>query len=88
MFYASCSTAMTTFFQPDTLYASGRMQAGAGLLVDAEGNIVRVTTEAKSDRSLSVPADTEVVRLRGKALLPGFVNVHSHAFQRLIRGRT
>ena len=88
MSFANCRTAMTTLFQPDTLYASGRMQAGAGLLVDAEGNILRVTTEVKSDRSLSPPADTEVVRLRGKALLPGFINVHSHAFQRLIRGRT
>ncbi len=27
-------------------------------------------------------------RLPGRALLPGFVNAHSHAFQRLIRGRT
>ena len=26
-------------------------------------------------------------RLKGKALLPGFVNAHSHSFQRLIRGR-
>lgn len=29
-----------------------------------------------------------VQRLRGKVLLPGFVNGHSHAFQRLLRGRT
>jgi formimidoylglutamate deiminase len=29
-----------------------------------------------------------VERLPGRALLPGFVNAHSHAFQRLIRGRT
>ena len=28
-----------------------------------------------------------VVRLSGRALLPGFVNAHSHAFQRLTRGR-
>ncbi len=28
-----------------------------------------------------------VERLPGRALLPGFVNAHSHAFQRLIRGR-
>ncbi len=27
------------------------------------------------------------VRLAGRALLPGFVNAHSHAFQRLLRGR-
>ncbi len=64
------------------------MHAGAGLLVDAQGNIVRVTTAEESARTSSNAADTEVVRLRGKALLPGFVNVHSHTFQRLIRGRT
>jgi formimidoylglutamate deiminase len=27
-------------------------------------------------------------RLRGRALLPGLINAHSHAFQRTIRGRT
>ncbi len=31
---------------------------------------------------------TRFVRLRGRALLPGMVNAHSHAFQRVIRGRT
>jgi formimidoylglutamate deiminase len=35
-----------------------------------------------------VPADAQVIRLPGRALLPGLVNGHSHAFQRLIRGRT
>jgi formimidoylglutamate deiminase len=88
MLFANCSAAMTTLFQPDYIYSSGRMQAGAGLLVDAQGKIVRVTTEEESARSSSIAADSKVVRLSGKALLPGFVNVHSHAFQRLIRGRT
>jgi len=32
------------------------------------------------------PAET--VPLPGKALLPGFVNTHSHSFQRLIRGKS
>jgi len=31
---------------------------------------------------------TRFVFLRGRALLPGMVNAHSHAFQRVIRGRT
>ncbi|HTU50699.1 MAG TPA: formimidoylglutamate deiminase [Acidobacteriaceae bacterium] len=79
---------MMTLFQPDYLYAGGCMQAGVGLLVDAQGKIVRVTTAEESARTSSIAADVEVVTLRGKALLPGFVNVHSHAFQRLIRGRT
>ncbi len=31
-------------------------------------------------------SDPEIVRLPGRAMLPGLVNTHSHAFQRLIRG--
>jgi formimidoylglutamate deiminase len=31
---------------------------------------------------------TRFARLGGRALLPGMVNAHSHAFQRVIRGRT
>jgi formimidoylglutamate deiminase len=81
-------TTMMTLFQPDYLYSAGRMEPRAGLLVDADGKIVRVIEAADLARSSSLAADTEVIALNGKALLPGFVNVHSHAFQRLIRGRT
>src|SRR6516165_3221852 len=34
------------------------------------------------------PPGVAVERLPGKLLLPGLVNAHSHAFQRLLRGRT
>ena len=88
MFFANFGAPMMTLFQPDYVYSAGHMQAGAGLLMDAQGKIVRVMTAEESGRSFSTVADLEVVKLRGKALLPGFVNVHSHAFQRLIRGRT
>jgi formimidoylglutamate deiminase len=33
-------------------------------------------------------APAGAIDLRGKALLPGFVNAHSHTFQRLIRGKS
>lgn len=79
---------MMTLFQPDFLYSAGSMQAGAGLLVDAEGKIFRVILPGSSMRTSPMDGDTQVVSLRGKAMLPGFVNAHSHAFQRLIRGRT
>ena len=88
MFFPNCSAPMTTLFQPDFIYSAGRMRAGAALLVDAQGKIVRVASAEEFDRTSSQATDIEVVRLGGKALLPGFVNVHSHAFQRLIRGRT
>lgn len=73
---------MSTLFQPDLLFAGGRFHAGAGLLVNSQGSVERVTAgEEKA-------GNAEVVALPGKALLPGCVNVHSHGFQRLIRGRT
>ncbi len=70
---------MTTLYRPELLLVDGRFLANAGLLVDDAGKILAVT-------SADAPAGT-VVGLPGKALLPGFVNVHSHAFQRLIRGK-
>jgi formimidoylglutamate deiminase len=73
---------MSILFQPDLLFTGGRFQAGAGVFVDARGRIERVTSNGEA-----VPG-AEIIRFRGKALLPGFANVHSHAFQRLIRGRT
>lgn len=47
--------------------------------VDAQGRILGIAAAAESG--------DHIVELPGKALLPGFVNAHSHAFQRLIRGK-
>ncbi|NMO16065.1 formimidoylglutamate deiminase [Pyxidicoccus fallax] len=68
-----------TVYQPDLLYTKGRFQEGHSLCVSAEGLILHEGP---------VPAGARTVRLPGRALLPGLVNGHSHAFQRLIRGRT
>src|SRR5437763_11704872 len=65
-------------FQPDFLFSGGRVLAGAALNV-RDGTVV----------SAGPPEPGfEAVRLRGRALLPGMVAAHSHAFQRAIRGRT
>jgi formimidoylglutamate deiminase len=72
-----------TLFQAELLYTQGRFEAGVGLLVDERGGIVALQNDGGD-----LPEDTRVVRMPGKALLPGFVNVHSHSFQRLLRGRT
>ncbi|HEY6447683.1 MAG TPA: formimidoylglutamate deiminase [Acidobacteriaceae bacterium] len=74
---------MTTLYRPDLLYADGRFLSDAGLLVDDEGKILSV---AGADVQQTIPDNT--VDLPGKALLPGFVNAHSHSFQRLIRGKS
>jgi formimidoylglutamate deiminase len=50
------------------------------MFADASGRITRFSRE---------PADlAKAERLPNRAILPGLVNVHSHAFQRVIRGRT
>ena len=72
----------TTTFIPDLLYVGGRFERGVGLVCDREGRVVSVT------RVEELSGETEPVRLRNRALLPGMVNAHSHAFQRVIRGRT
>lgn len=69
----------TTIYQPDFLYREGRLHEGRALHVGADG---RVLEEGP------VPPGARVVRLPGRVLLPGLVNGHSHAFQRLLRGRT
>ena len=71
---------MTTFYRPDLLFSDGRFVSGVGLLVNDDGRIGGVASDA--------PSMATVVDLRGKALLPGFINTHSHAFQRLIRGKS
>lgn len=73
---------VSILFQPDLLFAKGHFQAGAGILVNPHGRIERVTNASQPVQ------DVETIPLRGKAVLPAFANVHSHAFQRLIRGRT
>ncbi|HEY5676400.1 MAG TPA: formimidoylglutamate deiminase [Myxococcales bacterium] len=67
-------------FQPDLLFSGGRVLTGAQLLV-RDGRV-------ESVGDIPEATDAEVVALRGRAVLPGLVAAHSHAFQRAIRGRT
>lgn len=66
---------------PDLLYTDGRFERGLALVCDSSGTIARV---AHVDELI----DEKKVRLPNRALLPGMVNAHSHAFQRVLRGRT
>jgi formimidoylglutamate deiminase len=72
----------TTTFVPDLLYAGGRFERGRALVCDEAG---RVTAIVRPEEL--TPRDRRI-RLAGRAMLPGMVNAHSHAFQRVIRGRT
>jgi len=64
-------------FEADLTWTGERFEPGVRVAVDAGGRV------AAAGASLA----GEVERLRGRALLPGFVDVHSHAFQIGLRGR-
>jgi len=72
---------MNTFYLPQLLYSGGTFISNTGILVDETGQIIKLTAHADS------PLD-KVIELPGKALMSGFVNTHSHSFQRLIRGKS
>ncbi len=66
---------MSTFYSPELLYCNGGFVSGRGLLVDDHGCIERIASRSEI-------GDATVIDLPGRALLPGFVNAHSHSFQR------
>jgi formimidoylglutamate deiminase len=70
---------MPTFYLPDLLFFNDTFQSGVGLLVDDHGVILQIGPAPEHGLA-------NIVRMPGKALLPGLVNCHSHTFQRLIRG--
>jgi len=71
---------------PELVYVDGEFRSDVAVVSDDGGRVVGllptddVKRQAESYRTL--------VSLKNKALLPGLVNSHSHAFQRVIRGRT
>ncbi|MDP2308719.1 MAG: formimidoylglutamate deiminase [Pseudomonadota bacterium] len=68
-----------TFLLPDLLYSEGALRPGLAVGI-VDGRVTHVLPSA------SLPPGASVERLAGRALLPGFVNAHSHAFQRGLRG--
>jgi formimidoylglutamate deiminase len=67
------------FLLPDLLYSEGALRPGLAVGL-REGRVAGVVPAE------SLPSGAPVERLPARALLPGFVNAHSHAFQRGLRG--
>ena len=60
---------------------------GMAVWIDAEGRIDRLVRVDEQQLSGDRQGPASVLRLPGVALLPGFVDAHSHAFQRALRGQ-
>ena len=74
------STSANIAWLPDLLFTGAGFETGLVLVADSQGTILRLSRD---------PADLiGAQRLPGRALLPGLVNAHSHAFHRVIRGRS
>jgi formimidoylglutamate deiminase len=70
---------MTTWLA-DFVYTGGAFESVLAMIVDEAGMIARFSRDEADLKKAQ--------RLPGRAILPGLVNVHSHTFQRVIRGRT
>src|SRR6266851_1613322 len=66
---------------PDLIFTGDKFERGLALVCDSSGTIVRLARvdELKDEKKINLPR---------RALLPGMINSHSHAFQRVLRGRT
>ena len=66
-------------WRPDLAYNAKSFHSNNVVICDEGGQIVRLGSANEVEGG---------VPLKGRALLPGLINAHSHAFQRVIRGRT
>ena len=73
---------MSISYRPDWMLVDGVFRAGYALEVADDGTIAYVgPAEGGGD------GGARVRRMAGRALLPGMVDIHSHSFQRALRGR-
>ena len=71
---------------PEYVYTPAGLQANMLVSITDQGLISSIAPRDALGSQSVAPFDVET--LPGKALLPGFVNVHSHVFQRALRGHT
>ena len=64
---------------PELVYASGSLQRNTTIVCDDTGQLLDVASSGDVQNA---------ILFKNRALLPGLINAHSHAFQRVIRGRT
>jgi formimidoylglutamate deiminase len=70
---------------PDYVYSPQGLQANMVISITDDGHIASISEQNMGARHVE---SSEIVSLPGVAFLPGFVNTHSHVFQRALRGHT
>jgi formimidoylglutamate deiminase len=73
---------------PDYVYTPQGLQPDMIISISGDGLIVSLTPREETNIGAQFIAPADVSVLPGIALLPGFVNTHSHVFQRGLRGHT
>jgi formimidoylglutamate deiminase len=73
------SSSNLTAWLPEVIYGGGNFKTKAALVSNDAGAIAQIGSAREVDNAIP---------LKDRALLPGLINAHSHAFQRVIRGRT
>jgi formimidoylglutamate deiminase len=72
---------MSVFYQPDLMLVDGNFRHDCVLEVGDDGKILSIGEAGEAG------PEAVVYRLQGCALLPGMIDVHSHSFQRALRGK-
>jgi formimidoylglutamate deiminase len=72
---------MSIFYQPDLMLVDGSFHHDRFLEVGDDGKIISLGNASE------ISPEAFVCRLSGCALLPGMIDVHSHSFQRALRGK-
>lgn len=77
------------YLVPDFVYTPEGLQVNTAIAISDDGRIAAIVPYAKGQAlGGAEDAAAEIDLLPGVALLPGFVNAHSHVFQRALRGHT
>jgi formimidoylglutamate deiminase len=71
---------MSIVYLPELVYINGSFESRKAVVVSGDGKTVAVENSAAN------LGGDRVIKLSNRAMLPGMVDVHSHSFQRTIRG--
>ncbi len=74
------------YLTPDYVYTQQGLQRGMLISIANDGHIISISK--RDDKEIQNISSDDLTYLPGSVLLPGFVNAHSHVFQRALRGHT